>query len=259
MNILTSQLPSGGYGYNFPSVNVSPMNFLQICNYVENCPAETQPLERYLYDINMLCEEDPKIQDCYLMDIDFLIFYKKLCTISGDLNYNITVRCPHCGEKINKPVAIDKDIHFKGVDEKVMNGAKIELGGKVYDTIIPTFRQFMRVFQRYLVYKKITDLKMIKTIALIDDNGSNGNQIEDAVLGAKHEDITLLLALRELYYDRIEPIEVTCPNCSKDKKVKVDKTGRRGVVTVSVENLAVDFFPDIINNNPIDGSKVLFK
>ena len=50
MNILTSQLPSGGYGYNFSSVSVSPMSFIQITHYLENVP-ENDPLEKYLYDI----------------------------------------------------------------------------------------------------------------------------------------------------------------------------------------------------------------
>ena len=48
MNILVSQLPSGGYGYNFSSVSVSPMSFIQIIKYLEEIP-EPDPLERYLY------------------------------------------------------------------------------------------------------------------------------------------------------------------------------------------------------------------
>lgn len=44
MNILTAQLPSGGYGYKFPSVKVSPMTFLEITRYLENLPSD-DPLE----------------------------------------------------------------------------------------------------------------------------------------------------------------------------------------------------------------------
>lgn len=253
MNILTSQLPSGGYGYDFPSVSVSPMSFLEITKYLENLPSN-DPLEKYLYDISLLTKEDQKIMNCYIMDVDFLIFYKKLCTVSGDLSYEIEVTCPVCGKKLKKTINFEKDIHFKQVDPKIMNGAYIELGGHKYETIVPTLQDFMKVFQTYLRFRSVQDLKMIKTIALVKDFDYQGNQIENDVLGAKHEDITLLLALRDLYYDRLEPINIYCPECNKGKKPK-----ERREIAVSVESLTVDFFRDICKYSPIDGSKILFK
>lgn len=252
MQVLTAQLPSGGIGYDFPSVSVSPMNFMEICKYLENVPPESAPLEKYMYNIEMLLREDPKIMDCYMMDIDFLIFYKKLCTVSGDLRYDLTITCPRCGEQITKTIDFERDIHFKGADEKVMKGARIELGGHIYETQVPTLRDFMKVFQVYLRYKKITDLKMIKTISLIKDFGMHANEIEDDILGATHNDITLLLALRDIYFDRVEPVQVFCPKCGSNGE-------EGGVITVSIESLIVDFFRDIIINSPIDRSKILFK
>jgi endogenous inhibitor of DNA gyrase (YacG/DUF329 family) len=253
MVILTSQLPSGGYGYSFPSVPVSPMTFYEICNYLENVPSD--PLDKYLYDIKALCNEDQRILDCYMMDVDFLIFYKKICTVSGKLTYNINVKCPDCGSNIKKTVSLEKDIHFKQVDPKVMAGAIIELGGNKYETFVPTLRDFLRVFEKYLKYRKVEDLDIIKTIALIKNFENNGNQVETSVLEATHEDITLLLALKDLYYERIEPINVYCPNCNKDIKDKE----RRKSVAVSVDSLIVDFFRDLCDNSPIDATKVLFK
>ena len=95
---------------------------------------------------------------------------------------------------------------------------------------------------------------MIKTIALIKDFDILGNQIEKDVLEATHSDITLLLALRELYYDQLDPIYVQCPECNKGLK----KEERRSVA-VSVDSLIVDFFRDLSINSPINGSKILFK
>lgn len=253
MNILTSQLPSGGFGYKFPSISVSPMTFIDICKYLENLPSN-DPLEKYLYDIKLLIDEDESILDCYLMDVDFLIFYKKLCTVSEDLKYEISIKCPDCGKEIRKTISFENDIHFKQVDKKIMNGASIELNGHRYDTIVPTLRDFFKVFEVYLRCRKITDLKMIKTIALVKNFDYEGNQIERDVLEAKHSDITLLLALQELYYDQVEPILVYCPECNKGKNKK-----ERRSIAVSVDSLIADFFRDICNNNPIDGSKILFK
>ena len=233
MNIPVSQLPSGGYGYSFSDIQVSPMTFLQITKYLENLP-ENDPLERYLYEIKSLIEEDKRILDCYIMDVDFLIFYKKLITISEDASFTITVTCPVCHESIKKTISLEQDIHFRQIDRNVMEGAVIELGGHKYE--------------------KIEDLDIIKTIALIKDFDIKGNQVEADVLGAMHKDITLLLALKELYNNRLEPIEVYCPNCNNDKNIE-----ERRSITVSVESLIVDFFREICNNCPLDGSKILFK
>ena len=253
MNIPVSQLPSGGYGYDFADIQVSPMNFLQITRYLENLPAD-DPLERYLYEIKSLIDEDKRILDCYLMDVDFLIFYKKLITVSDDASFNISVTCPVCHESVKKKISLDRDVHFRQIDRGVMEGALIELGGHKYETIVPTVKQFFKVFEKYLKYRKIEDLDIIKTIALIKDFDIRGNQFEEDVLGAKHKDITLLLALKELYNNRLEPIEVYCPHCNEDKGPEE----RRGI-TVSVETLIVDFFREICNNCPLDGSKILFK
>lgn len=250
MEVLTSQLPSGGFGYEFSSVSIKPMNFLEITNYIENVPKDT--LEKYLFDIKVLAKDDPKIYDCYIMDVDFLIFYKKLITVSEDMSYEISVKCNECGKLIKKKINISSDIHFKQIDDKIMKGAIININDINYDVAVPTVREFLKVFETYLRYKKVTDLNMIKTISLIKNFDINGNQIEEAILGAKHKDITLLMALRELYFDRLEPIEIYCPECSKI-------TGERRGMTVSVDSLIVDFFRELYNNCPIDGSKILFK
>lgn len=252
MEILVSQLPSTGVGYDFTTVSVSPMTFVEICNYLDNVPSD--PLEKYLFDIKLLLKEDPRIENCYVMDLDFLIFYKKLCTVSENLTYQISLKCPHCGKDLKRTITFDKDIKFKQVDSRIMKGAKVVLGGHTYDSIVPTVKDFLGVFKTYLTYRKVTDLKMIKTIALIKDFTMLGNQVEDDILNATHSDITLLLALRELYYDQLEPIQVFCPQCNKGLK----KQERRGL-TVSVESLIVDFFRDLAINSPIDGSKILFK
>ncbi len=251
MEISVKQLPSGGFGYDFPTISITPLTFLELNQYLEQVPTD-DPLGKYMFDIKVLERDDKKINDCYVMDVDFLIFFKKLITVSEDLSYQIEITCPECGKKIKKSISFDRDIHFKQIDPNIMKGARINLGGHVYETIVPTVNEFLKVFDRYLRYRSVTDLKMIKTIALI--KGDYANQIEDDVLGAKHSDITLLMALRDLYYDRLEPIEVYCPECNRDKKGE-----ERRSVAVSVDSLIVDFFRELYINSPIDGSKILFK
>ena len=253
MNIPVQQLPSGGYGYGFSDIKVSPMSFLQITQYLEGLP-EDDKLEKYLYEINNLISEDKKILDCYLMDVDFLIFFKKLITISGDSTVVVKIPCPKCGKIVDKKISLDRDIHFRQIDQSVMEGSFIELGGNKYETIVPTVKSFFKVFEKYLKYRKIEDLDIIKTIALIKDFDIKGNQIEDDILGATHGDITLIKALQELYTNRLEPVEVICPNCGTN-----EETGERSGFMVDVTSLTMDFFRDIRINCPIDGTKIVFK
>ena len=130
MTVLTSQLPSGGYGYSFPSVEIRPFTFLELNGYLENVPSD--PLEKYVFDIKVLCKDDPKVYDLYVMDLDFLIFFKKLCTVSADLSYNLTIKCPDCGNMVKKRVTLDQDIHFTQIDNSVMDGAVISINNHKY-------------------------------------------------------------------------------------------------------------------------------
>ena len=249
MTILTSQLPSGGVGYDFPTLNLNPMTFLEMSEYLENLPKDD--IDKYVYNLRWLAQEEPKILDCYIMDADFLVFYKKLISISGDLTYDLTVKCPECGANVKKKISLETDIHFKAIDPKIMNGAVIDLSGHKYEVHVPTVSDFLKVFDTFLRTHKVYDLKLIKTIALIEGFDTSGNQIEADVLGATHGESTLLVARRELYDDRVEPVKVFCPACN-------NKEERRSMA-VSVDSLIVDFFRDLCNNSPIDGSKILFK
>jgi hypothetical protein len=90
---------------------------------------------------------------------------------------------------------------------------------------------------------------MMKTLALFEEFDTKSQEIEKDVLGATREDITLLLALQELYFDRVEPIKAICPKCDKE---------RRGMA-ISVNSLVVDFFQSLTLNSKFDGTKIVFK
>ena len=77
MEILSSYLPSAGIGYDFTTIHLDPMTFLEMTNYTEGTK-DISPIEKYFYDIRLLTREDPNILKCYIMDVDFLIFLKYL-------------------------------------------------------------------------------------------------------------------------------------------------------------------------------------
>lgn len=251
MEILTNKLPSGGYGYGFPSVNILPMTFKEVVGYTENCPSD--PLSKYLFDMRNLIKDDPNIEQCYIMDIDYLIFAKKILTVSQDLSLNITVTCPECGKKIDKKVYI-QELEYTAVDPNIMEGGTIELFNNAYEYSVPTYGSFMKVFDNYLRYRTIDDLDLIKLISMINEFHVYPNRIENLVLNAKYDDITALLALKELYLEKVKPIELYCPICNKGLKGE-----ERRRITVSTKGLIVDFFREIVKYNPISSTKIQFK
>ena len=248
MEIISSYLPSAGIGYKFPSIHLNPMTFLQMTRYTEDTKDLSQ-IEKYFYDIRMLIDEDKNILNCYIMDLDFLIYYKKLISVSGNTTLTISVQCPSCGTVIKRDVDFEKDIKFETVDEKIMHGAQINLGGKKYEIRVPTVQNLLKVFDIFKRYSRVNDLKMMKTLALFEEFDTKSQEIEKDVLGATREDITLLLALQELYFDRVEPIKTICPKCDKE---------RRGMA-ISVSSLVVDFFQSLTLNSKFDGTKIVFK
>lgn len=251
MEILSQHLPSGGYGYEFPSVNIKPMTYLDIVGYLESVP--TDPLSKYLFDIRWICADDPKIKSCYIMDIDYLIFMKKILTVSKDLTMNVTIKCPHCGKNIETKVVIN-DLMFKAADQAVMEGAVVEINNRTYNIKPPTVAEFENVFVKYLKYRKIENLDTIKLISLITEFDMNPNGVENTIVNATHEDVTMLMALKELYFDRVEPIQVYCQHCNKGKSQE-----ERRYQTVQVNNLTVDFFREIPKHNKLTSDKINFK
>lgn len=248
MEILTSKLPSGGYGYPFPSVKINPMTFREVVGYTENCPSD--PLSKYLFDIDHVIKDDPITEKCYVMDMDYLIFAKKLLTVSQDLSFSITVTCPNCGKKIDKKVYI-QDLEYTAVDPNIMEGGYIELFHNKYEYEVPTIEKFMSVFSNYLRCRTLDNLDLIKLISMLKEFHVYPNRVENLVLNAKYDDISALLALKELYIDKVKPIEVHCPVCDKKKE--------RRSMTVSANGLIVDFFREIIKYNPISSTKIQFK
>lgn len=251
MEILTQHLPSGGYGYSFPSITIKPMTFIEVVGYLESVP--TDKLSKYLFDIKWLAKDDPNIYNCYVMDLDYLIFMKKIITISNDTTISLSFKCSECGKAINEKILINK-LKFKAADDIVLEGADVEINGKVFSIKPPTVKEFLNVFDKYLRYRKIEDLDTIKLISLVSEFDNNPNAVENIISSATYEGITMLLMLKELYFDRVEPIEISCPHCNEGRKEE-----ERRYQTVRIDKLIVDFFRDISENNRLDPNKIKFK
>lgn len=249
--MLVQNLPSGGYGYTFDGINVSPMKYGQILEYLDNIPND--PIEKFYFDYCLLKADDPNIDNLLVPDFEFVRFYKKAITVNKNCEYTTTLVCPDCGTKFYHKIHLT-DIKFSSLDKSIIEGCCIKLGEREYNVKLPTIAEFFKVFNNYRRYKKTTDMKLIKLIAMFEDAVKYPNQFESLVIDAQYDDVVALTMLYDLYYELLEPIVVYCPKCNDGIE---DPSKMRGMA-VEIDSLTADFFRDLIVNNRVDRQKVLF-
>lgn len=249
MELVTSQLPSGGSTYNFPTVRIEPLTFQSIFHYSEGRPENS--FARLIHDINYLKKDDPNIGSILLTDIDFLIFMKKSITISSKMKFRTSYKCPTCNTPGSLELALD-EVEFELLGEELKRDIVITLRNKKYTLGVPTVDEFLKVAGNYVRSKVITDLDTVKILSLIKEYERRPNDVEFDVLNSIHEDITTLATIKDLYFNKLKPIHTFCPTCNKNTK----PSERRHLV-VLLEELALDPFRDVLENNPVVSNKVL--
>lgn len=249
MELLTQNLPSG-YPYPFPSIRVVPMTFAQILEYSENLPSSE--VERYYFDYVVVKADDERVDQLLLPDLEYVIFFKKGLTIARNVTFDSTVTCPECGNDVKVHFSLGQ-VKFNHLDPEMSKVFNLEVGGSLHPVKIPTVAEFMNIFAKYRRFKKVSDMKMIKLIALFMGAPQYLNRYEDLVVKATYEDITVLTMAYQLCYEIVEPLTVYCPECNKG--VSTDQ--QRGVV-VEIQSLTTRFFRVIIENNRLTSSKIIF-
>ena len=248
MQLLTQNLPSG-YPYDFTSLKVMPMFFAQILEYMENVP--TDPIEKFYFDYKLIQQDDPNIDRVLVSDIPFIVFMKKALTIGTRLEFNSTLTCPACGTQFQQMITMSQ-LKFNPLDDEARKGFIVEFNGKRREVRMPTMAEFMVVFNNYRRYRRVTDMKLIKLISLFKDAMTYQQMIEEDVVNATYDDITLLAALDQIYFNTLNSVTCYCPKCNLD--VEPDK--KRGM-EVSIESLISNLFRGVIENNRLTTSKIV--
>lgn len=208
--LLTQNLPSG-YKYDFNILNIKPMNFGQLVEYLENVP--TDPIEKLWFDYCLIKADDPNIDRLLLCDYQYVLFYKQLISIDDKLIYRIDATCPKCGNKVKAQIALS-NIKFNPLPPELLAGLDVDFAGRTYKVRIPTMEQFTKVFMNYRRYRRITDLRLIKIISLFDVIDGGLNTVENKVITATRGDIKLLLTLERLLLSCVKPIKIICDECA---------------------------------------------
>jgi hypothetical protein len=247
---MTSSLPSG-CKYRFESITIKPMFFAQVLEYEENCPKDE--VEKYYFDYCVVKGDDPNIDELLVPDMEYLVFLKKALTISREVTFSASLTCPECGAKYTHRINVPRDVHFASIDEKLITGMNIKVGNEFHKVRVPTMKEFLSVLSNYRRIKKLSDMKLIKLIALFKDASTYPNKYEQLVTEAVYEDLSAMVMLSELCYEVVDPVESFCPSCNKDV---VETSKKRGTV-IDLSGLITNFFRLIVENNRASEYQVL--
>lgn len=280
MQLLTQTLPSG-YKYPFEAIEIKPMTFSQILEYLENVPSN--PVEKYYFDYCLLRgkeDENPQIDDLLLIDFEFVLYMKKALTISENMEYNTSVKCPRCGTTLRYKISL-AGIEFDKMDPDALTGFQVQFNGLFMVVRMPTVRQFMEVFKKYRLYKKVTDMRIIKLISLFEMSELYLQRVETAVVNATYGDIGTLMTLDNIFFDFIKPFKANCHQCTQmyqpteaDIFNAKEKYGikpedelpeeyineikyNNGGIEIRLESLVSNFFRDVADNNRLTSEKIL--
>lgn len=246
--LMTQDLPSG-HNYPFQSLNITSMYFAQILEYLDNYP-DTE-VERFYFDYSLVVADDPNIDRLLLTDLEFIVFYKKALTISENIQFRTSVKCPKCGSMVPVEFALS-NLQFNKMNPELNSGINIQIGGQTKLVMMPTVAEFMKLFSNYRRYKRVSDMKLIKLIALFKEASMYPQIMEELVIKSTYQDITQLALLDQLFYSTIKPLKVTCPKCKQESaELDMSSPTNQGEFEVGLNSLTSNFFQSIITNNPI--------
>ena len=245
MLLTIGDLPSGGrYGIANP-VTLRPLNFMQVLDY--NNIVAGNPLKQYLKDLNILLKMDPSVINHSLYDLDYLIFMMKVHTISDNVDFSTSIQCKHCQSDFHTKFTLG-DFKFKDQDPEEKLIQAVVLGGYKYKVKIPTVGEFLYVMDKYNLYNKVGEADVVKLISLFPEFQSMPNDVENAVLNAELEDISVLYFLEQKFLTSVEPVTKYCNKCN-------DKRG----TAVRIDSLIANMFRDVLLNNQALELKILFE
>jgi hypothetical protein len=192
MELLTQKLPSG-YNYPFTSLRLKPMNFAQILEYMATVPKN--PVDKFYFDYTVVLDDDPNINNLLLCDLDYVVFFKKGITISKKIEFTVEPNCPECGSSLLTTINLNKT-KFIRLTQEALNGYTVDINESYHNVRMPFIFQFMNIFSKYKKFKNVTDMSLIKLIALFEQVEMYLNRYEDLVTNATHQDILVLIISR---------------------------------------------------------------
>lgn len=243
MQITSQYLPTMGRDKGDQTFTLRPLTYKEIYDYINN--EELSPIRYFIKDLKLLESIDPNLANASILDATYLIYLEKALTISEELSFNYSYKCPHCG-KIHKGSINSQSIVFRDIDQRYLELNSIVLQDTELPFKIPTISEFISFASRIPRKLENIDINIIKLASLFSwMYDKNVGYLIDKFLNATRDEIKLITLLKSVYFELIEPIKVKCE--------------KGGETVVALGDVTTDMFHLLLSNTTIDRSKIQFK
>jgi hypothetical protein len=214
------------------------MKFAQVLEYIENCPKD--PLEKLFFDYSLMKQDDINIDKLLLTDLEYVFFAKQVLSVADDEVFHIDTECPRCGNNVHADIHLS-NIKFSRLDEKLIDGLVVDFADKKYLVSVPTVGKFMTVFNKYRLYRRVTDLRLIKLISLFEVENAELNRLENLIINATRAEIKELYLLEQLFLNTVEPVKIVCDHCALHHTPTIYELDTKAEeLVVKVEDLSIN-------------------
>jgi len=242
MIVSTGDLPSRGWGYTSKSFEVLPLTYAQLRAYKSE--PENTVTQKLVRDIRYLLSDIKDYKTFNLYDLKAIIFMRKYVTITKDKT--ITLQIPD--EKGSEfPISFNIDsVNFNEISKDLINIDSVVLGGVKCKCLLPAtignFESVLHIFLSRHVEVDLTTLYLAAILGFVESPNDTIARIDSA----KYDEIALL----NYIYDSLSG--ATTPVTFKNPATKAE-------VTVGFDDLIVDLFRCVLQNNRLDKSKIIFR
>lgn len=211
--ITVESLPTSGFAnYPFKVVELLPLSFIDIIDYLRTYPSGGSEYDIFMYRYRLSKRKIKEIDLLYLPDIYYLWYVLFSVSINDNLNIDINYNCPSCGTK-NKCSVSHSEVKYKRFDRvdfdfTFSNGRRIKFK-------FPTGAQIEKNIAKYSVPKYGFNIPLDVALMIISCElyEKNPLEAENLVLGATGEDAMIMFGVKELMTDVIQDYQHQCKNC----------------------------------------------
>lgn len=211
MILTPSELPSHGLDSNSENLSIRGLGFQEMLQYSEEYESARTPFKKFIIDFEWTKKLIPNWRTINLVDLDAVILRWKVASVSDSNEFSIRKECPHCHSLQTLELTVEQLNNFVPIEFGLTG--EIVLGNTNYLYKCPSLDHFNDVYTKISRSGRVKYVELLKLISMIPDFDAHPNQIENAVINAKLQDIQVLKTLATVYLRSKVNIKTTCSNC----------------------------------------------
>lgn len=224
VKVTTEMLPSAGrLGGKDREIILKSMTMKEMLDYTRE-PAQTHLL-RVQRDLRMLKKDFPDVGKLFLIDLDALIFIKKVISFSKTEDIVIDEVCPYCKTKQKVNINLTKSLDNCLVPDEALKIKEIILQEKKFKFKIPSIEVYQKCLDKFCYYDKdkYDDNLSERIITLCACLGflERPNEVRFSIEDAKLDEIAALNQVYNWVCGSRKFHRYVCKRCGKEADIVV--------------------------------------